>query len=109
MTAALSAFCDEHLVRYFQLDIKSNELRPVSKQAPKWMTYYLRDSSGSIAENFEFFLKKGENKITLESKNEPMTIGSITLYPLADTITYEQYSQKYAGKPAGQHTVRLEA
>ena len=38
-----------------------------------------------------------------------MTIGSITLYPLADTITYEQYSQKYAGKPAGQDTVRLEA
>lgn len=109
MTAAMSAFCDEHLVRYFQLDIKNNELRPVSKQAPKWMTYYLRDSSGSIAENFEFFLKKGENKITLESKNEPMTIGSITLYPLADTITYEQYSQKYAGKPAGQDTVRLEA
>ncbi len=109
MTAAMSAFCDEHLVRYFQIDIKNNELRPVAKQAPKWMTYYLRDSSGSIADNFEFYLQKGENKITLESKNEPMTIASITLYPLEDTLTYEQYSAKYANKPAGQDTIRLEA
>lgn len=109
MTAAMSTFCDEHLVRYFQLDILNNELRPVSKQSPKWMTYYLRDSSGSIAENFEFYFEKGENKITLEGKNEPMTIASITLYPLEDVVTYEEYSKKYADKPAGQDTIRLEA
>lgn len=109
MTAKMSAFCDEHLVRFFQIDINNNELRPVSGQAPKWMTYYLRDSSGSIAENFEFYLKKGENKITIESKNEPMTISSITLYPLEEVPTYEQYRKQYDGKPAGQDTIRMEA
>lgn len=109
MTAKMSTFCEEHLVRFFQNDINNNELRPVSKQAPKWMTYYLRDSSGSIAENFEFYLKKGENKITIEGKNEPMTISSITLYPLEEIPTYEQYRKQYDGKPAGQDTIRLEA
>ena len=43
ISGAMSAFCDEHLVRYFQLDIKSNELRPVSIE-----TDYTEYAGGSV-------------------------------------------------------------
>ena len=108
-TAEMTAFEGKHSVRYFQLDILNNELRPTSVEAPKWMTYYVKDSSGYYVDNFEFVLEAGENTITLESKNEACTIGAIKLYPLDVPIAYADYIAKYAGEQPGQDTIRLEA
>ena len=81
VTESMSAFADEYGVRFFQKDITNNELRPTTKDEADWMTYYLKDSSGYYSDNFEFVFQKGENKISLESQNEPMTIKSITPAP----------------------------
>ena len=109
VTESMSAFADEYGVRFFQKDITNNELRPTTKDEADWMTYYLKDSSGYYSDNFEFVFQKGENKISLESQNEPMTIKSITLYPLEKIPTYDQYIAKFAGEPAGQDVVKIEA
>ncbi len=108
MTAAMSDFCDEYLVRYLKTDIEGNELRPTSVETPKWMVYEVKDSSGYYLENFEFVFEAGENTITLEGKNEPMIIGAITLYPLEDVPSYEQYMTQYADQEPGQDTIKIE-
>ena len=109
VTEAMSEFADEYGVRFFQRDITNNEIRPTTTDEAQWMTYYLKDSSGYYTDNFEFVLEKGEVKITLEGQNEPMSIKAITLYPLEDTISYADYAKKYADKPAGQDTIKIEA
>ena len=109
VTQEMSEFADTYGVRYFQRDITKNEIRPTTTDVPKWMTYYLKDSSGYYTTNFEFALQSGENKITLEGQNEPMSIKSITLYPIEQIATYQEYIAKYAGEPAGKDTIKIEA
>ena len=107
-TAEMTAFAKEYNVRFFQRDITNNEIRPTTSDEAAWMTYYLKDSTGYTTSNFEFVLNKGENTITLESQNEPMSIKSITLYPLEDVITYEDYIKQYEGVEAGSDVVMIE-
>ena len=109
VTEAMTEFADEHGVRFFQRDITNNELRPTTTDEPTWMTYYLKDSSGYYTDNFAFVLNKGENKITLEGQNEPMSIKAITLFPIEEAISYADYAAKYADKPVGQDTIKIEA
>ena len=109
VTDSMSKFAEEYGVRFFQRDINRNELRPTTVDQAEWMTYYLKDSSGYYSNNFEFVFEKGDNKITLESQNEPMSIKSITLYPLEKIPTYDQYVAKFAGEPVGQDVVKIEA
>ena len=109
VTQEMSVFAETYQVRYLQRDITNNEIRPTTTDEPEWMTYYLKDSSGYYTTNFEFVFTAGENKITLEGQNEPMSIKSITLYPLEEVDTYEEYIAKYAGEPVGQDTIKIEA
>ncbi len=109
VTADMSVFADDYGVRFFQRDINRNEIRPSTVDVPQWMTYCLKDSTGYYSTDFEFIMEKGENTITLEGQNEPMSIKGITLYPLEDVITYDEYISKYTDTPAGQDTIKIEA
>ena len=109
VTQEMSEFADAYNVRFFQLDINNNEIRPTAKDEPKWMTYYLKDSSGYYSTNFEFVFEAGENKITLEGQNEPMSIKAITLYPIEKIDSFAEYSAKYANAPVGKDTIKIEA
>ncbi len=109
MTEDMSEFAEIYNVRFFQLDINKNEIRPTAKDEPEWMTYHLKDSSGYYSTSFEFVFKAGENKITLEGKNEPMSIKAITLYPVEKLTTFADYVAKYGSKPVGQDTITIEA
>ena len=108
MTADMTAFCEEYSVRYFLSDIHNNELRPVAVEDPTLMTYYVMDSTGYYSTYFEFVFQKGINTLTLDGKNEPMTIKSITLVPIEDTPSYKEYIEEYAGEAAGEDTIKIE-
>lgn len=108
MTADMTAFCEEYSVRYFLSDIHNNELRPVAVEDPTLMTYYVMDSTGYYSTYFEFVFQKGINTLTLDGKNEPMTIKSITLVPIEDTPSYKEYIAEYAGEAAGEDTIKIE-
>ena len=84
-------FCEKYGIRFMIEDINGNELRPDAVQAPYWMEYELRDSTGYYSSAFEFALEAGENFISLEGKNETMAIKSITLKAMEDIDTYEEY------------------
>jgi len=109
VTQSMSEFAEDYRVRFFQTDITNNEIRPTAMDEPDWMTYYLKDSTGYYVDNFEFVLEAGENTITLEGQNEPMSIAAITLYPLDDAIAYEDYIKKYENAPVGQDVIKIEA
>lgn len=114
MTKAMSDFCDDYLVRFFTLDKNDNELRPTSKVTPKWMTYTLRDSSGNYADDFAFYFSAGQHTITLQAKNEAMTIASITLCPVATVPSYEDYVKDLTDKGVdvtkpGEDEIKMEA
>ncbi len=109
ITEGMSNFCEENGIRFFLTDINNNEIRPTAEDSPIWMDYYLRDSTGYYTNNFEFVLEAGENKITLEGQNEPMSIKEIILYPVEDVPTYEEYAKKYEGKEPGKDFIKIEA
>ena len=107
-TGAISDFCDKYGIRFMRIDINKNELRPATYQEPTWQEYTFTDSMGFYTESFEFVLEEGENVLTLEGKNAPLAISKIILAPKAHVPTYEEYSAKYAGKPSGTGSVKLE-
>ncbi len=113
-TSQMVSFAEEYEIRFFQTDYMNNELRPSTVDEPRFMTFYLKDSSGFYQENFELVFEAGENAITLEGRNEPMSIKSITLEPYEALTDYNVYIEalKAQGvdttKP-GTDTVKLEA
>lgn len=108
-TQSIADFVNLYTVRFLTSDIDNNELRPTMGQAPEWREYELRDADGFYAETLEFAFEAGEQTISLEAVNEPMTIRSITLVPHEDLITYEQYLARYAGIDSGSDWVRIQA
>ena len=107
-TQAISDFCQKYTIRFFRRDINGNELRPTAVQTPEWKEYTLKDSSGYYSSAFEFVFEQGESVITIEGKNEPMAIKSITLAPSKEIPTYAEYIKKYESKPNGTSTIKLE-
>lgn len=108
-TNAISDFCSKYSIRFATLDITNNELRPSASQTPVWSQYTMIDSTGFHTEPFEFVLNKGENIISLDGKNGDIAISEIILSPAEDVLTYEEYSNKFAGKPQGSGTIKMEA
>ncbi len=108
MTRAISEFCEKYEIRFFRRDINNNELRPTAYQSPEWGEFVFADSTGFNVDSFEFVFEKGENLITLEGKNAPLAISEIVLAPADDIPTYDEYIAKYANKPAGSGTVKIE-
>ncbi|MBE6585442.1 MAG: extracellular solute-binding protein [Ruminococcaceae bacterium] len=114
MTEKMRAFSEEYEIRFFLTDINNNEIRPTAEDKPIWMDYYLRDSTGYYTDNFEFALEAGENKITLEGQNEPMSIRAIMLYPSEEVLSYEDYKAALTAlgvdvTKAGQDYIKIEA
>ena len=108
-TSAITDLCVKYSLRFFRLDIHNNELRPTAGQTPVWDEYTLADSTGYYTEAFEFVLPAGENIITLEGKNAMMAVSAIYLSPVEDLDTYDEYKDKYVGKPSGGSSVKIEA
>ena len=109
-TPAITDFCNEYSIRFFKKDIHNNELRPDAYQSPSWEDYAFSDSTGFYNEAFQFVVGAGD-VITLQGKNADLAISSITLTPIEDVPTYEQYKNYYVnqkGYGAGKGTVTIQ-
>ncbi len=92
----------------FQKDIAGNDIRPDNVSAIDWTNYTVKDSTGYYKEALQFYFEEGENTISLEAIREPMNIKTISLVPLEDMISYEEYKAQYTYKK-GQDVITLEA
>lgn len=103
---------DEIGARFMTVDLQKNELRPATVQTPVWSELELRDSQGYYAEAFRYIIEPdtdGNVTLTFKGVNEAMAISKIELYPVEDTITYEEYIAKYKDAPKGTSVIKLEA
>ena len=72
-------------------DGSGDDIRPSVVQKLHWTTYSISDFNGYRSEPYEFYLKPGENTISLQGEREDMVIESITLRPLQKAISYAEY------------------
>lgn len=110
-TSETASLVDEQTIRFFSTDIDQNEIRASLVQAPKWTTYEFKDANGFLQEPFQFTVAPDEDglvTISMESVNEPIVISEIRLVVPEESMTYEQYRQKYAGQPNGEGTIKIE-
>ncbi len=97
---------------YCEKDKGGNDLRYIAYQRPSWRTYYCSDVNGFYHENFSFFFSAGEHTITLEGIRENLALRSIKLIPVAETKSYADYKNSFAGLPDNttkDSVIRLEA
>lgn len=90
-------------------DISGNDMKPAQKEIFDVSTSYFRDSSGYIVEPYLFYFEAGENKITLESVRESMSIVELQIVSAYEHKTYEQYLSEHSDKKiTSGHLIRVE-
>ena len=72
---------------------KGDDIRPSVDQDQSWVTYAISDSNGYEMYPFEFYLKPGENTISLEGQREGIIIQSIVMRPQDSFKSYSQYKK----------------
>ena len=79
-------------------DNQGNDIRPTQKERFEKQSAYCMDDMGYQTEPYAFYFEEGENELTLVAVNEPVILCGITLTPIKQYLTYEEY---LAGQPAG--------
>lgn len=83
-----------------RVDNQGNEIRPTQVEVFEWQRAYCEDSMGYISEPYMFYLEKGTNTIGLEAVNEPLVLKNVSILPVTETDTYEEYIVKQTGSAA---------
>ncbi|MDD6034878.1 MAG: extracellular solute-binding protein [Lachnospiraceae bacterium] len=74
-----------------KVDNRGNDRRPTQVEVPDWCSSYFIDYMGYYTDPYEYYFKAGENTIALDCVNEPMAIRKISLQPVTDAVTYQEY------------------
>lgn len=75
-----------------------NDQRPKQLERLEFKTIFIEDNRGYYEEPYQFYFKKGENKITFIEQREPVVFSNITFKKINKDITYEQYKNKFKDK-----------
>ncbi len=77
-------------------DKSGNEIKPLQKQQPEWITASAKDSVGYVQENLKFYLSAGSHILRFTSLREPMIIKRIYFKnPNETVVSYEEIKKKY--------------
>ena len=80
-------------------DKSGNEIKPVQKQAPEWITAPVKDSVGYVQENLKFYLSKGTHTLRFTALREPMVIKNIYFKnPQEKVLSYKDVQETYNSK-----------
>ena len=96
----------------FYKDGRGNEIRPtMSADTLTWQTYTMHDRDGYIQGAFEYYLKEGENTISLQGVGDTCYIDEFTFGYKSETISYEEYLSRHAGasEPEGAEPLYINA
>ncbi len=83
--------------RLFQRDNNGNEMKPDKVVVANWISRRIFDSSGYSNDPLQFYFEEGEHTLSLNTVREPFAIKSLSLVPVEDSITYEEYLAKHSG------------
>nr|MCR5189255.1 extracellular solute-binding protein [Treponema sp.] len=87
-----------------KFDNQGNSIRPSQIEFFEYQNVLFKSDLGYEVEPYRFYFKEGQNKITLESTNEPMAISALSLVPVKKYDTYDQYLTKQKTKPENDKT-----
>lgn len=84
-------------------DNQGNQIRPAQTEVLGWQTADFKDALGYQTSPYRFYLKQGENILSLQGTNEPLAIKRLSLEAIAEIPAYEQYkaAQPATGQIAG--------
>ena len=74
-----------------KVDNQGNQIRPTQVEVYDWQSSYFRDDMGYITDPYTFYFDKGAQTISLGAENEPMYIKALSLEPVKDLPSYDQY------------------
>lgn len=77
-----------------KIDNQGNQIRPTQVEEFDWQKSYVRDDRGYIADPYMFYFEAGKNTISLGAENEPMVIKKMTVAPVQELDTYQEYIAK---------------
>ncbi len=75
-------------------DNQGNEIRPTQVEEYDWQKSYLKDDRGYVADPYMFYFEAGKNTISLGAENEPMVLKKMTVAPVQEMDTYQEYIAK---------------
>jgi ABC-type glycerol-3-phosphate transport system substrate-binding protein len=81
----------------FQRDELGNDVFAEQKEEAAWQSAPLMDASHLHDEPLKFYLRKGENRITLLYVREAMLLGGITVMSPESVPAYEEYLVEHGG------------
>ena len=85
-------------------DNQGNDIRPTQKEIFEKQSTLCMDDMGYQTEPYAFYFEEGENELTIRAVNEPVIVCGLTLTPLAQFPTYEEYSAAWP-----EHTMSEDA
>ncbi len=77
-----------------KIDNQGNQIRPTQVEEFDWQKSYVRDDRGYVADPYMFYFEAGKNTISLGAENEPMVIKKMTVAPVQELDTYQEYIAK---------------
>ncbi|MGF7144226.1 ABC-type glycerol-3-phosphate transport system substrate-binding protein/uncharacterized short protein YbdD (DUF466 family) [Anaerotaenia torta] len=75
----------------FLMNVKKNQATPGQIQNPEWTSMKLESADKSVSGPFQYYLKKGNNILTLESVKSTLEISYIKLIPVSEVPDYTTY------------------
>ncbi len=72
-------------------DNQGNEIRPAQVEVYDWQKSCFRDDMGYVQNPYTFYFDKGSSTISLGAENEPMAIKSLSLVPVKNPVSYDEY------------------
>lgn len=81
-------------------EMKGNQSFPSQVEYDGWQTMSVSDNEGYYTGALQFFFEKGKNTLTLEALKDVLVIKSITLKPVTETISYEDYLAEHKAEGA---------
>lgn len=70
---------------------------PKQVETHRFETVYLRDDADFYGK-FEFYLSEGTHTVRFETVKEPLIISKIMFVPVEETVSYEEYYNKYTSE-----------
>lgn len=77
-----------------KVDNQENQIRPTQVEEFDWQKSYLKDDRGYVADPYMFYFEAGKNTISLGAENEPMVLKKMTVAPIQEMDTYQEYIAK---------------
>lgn len=84
----------------FKKNSAGNDIKPEVNEVFVWNEKAISDSSGYKTEPFSFGFTKGEHTLTLKGARGKIAVNKITLEPLKELKSYDEYSSEISKYPA---------